>query len=380
VKLLSVKKSINEKRQERTFQLYRIGIAIALVLGVIAILMGKGQMSVKIQNAITISSVLIICLLILEVFRVFVKGVSRKDNAFLLINIIVYFAIVVTYKENGILPALIWSSVLLLVISSSLDKKKVLIYMLIHSGVVGYYFITISEMTIQLHAGTYISIFASSIILLYVLFQMIDLLNSYQAKMDADYKYILRKSEETTKLAYYDSLTGLYNRLGFRTILQEMIGKAQMNGTNVVANKMHLVIVDIDNFSHINNVYGYKKGDIIIKQVADKLNYLCMEHITSARISTDVLALILPRERDIKEVQKNIDEMSMKVTYDGITLNIQFNAGIASYPQHGSDAEELIGNGELALSIAKSSKESNTCVFHPSIREQFVQKVTMMQA
>jgi len=165
----------------------------------------------------------------------------------------------------------------------------------------------------------------------------------------------IEKGERLNYLAYYDVLTGLPNRTLIYDRLNQLLHAAKRNGA-VIA----VVLIDLERFRVINETLGRHAGDVLLKQVAERLGggRLGPEHL--ARISADSFAAVLgdieKEEEVVHFVEKRvIDLLHEPIMVDGQELRLSAKAGIALFPADGADADTLFRNAEAALKKAKLS-------------------------
>lgn len=154
------------------------------------------------------------------------------------------------------------------------------------------------------------------------------------------------------RLAYRDSLTDLPNRVSLQEKLQTVLN------TPGVKPAVALLLLNLNNFRQINDALGHRNGDELLKQVAIRLKDILWESEMVARLAADEFGAILPQlasQRDIDFlVRKIVDAFKPPFVVAEIPLDIQPSMGIASCPEHGSDADTLFQHADLALNTAKT--------------------------
>ncbi len=157
------------------------------------------------------------------------------------------------------------------------------------------------------------------------------------------------------QMAYYDSLTGLPNRLLFLDRLDQALAQARHDGR-----KAAVMMLDLDRFKIINDTLGHPVGDQVIKIVAERLLYRLREVDTVARLGGDEFALVLPdlsETSDIAQIGKVIhEEVSRIIRIGEQDLFVTPSMGISVYPSDGDDGATLIKNAEAALVQAKGER------------------------
>jgi diguanylate cyclase (GGDEF)-like protein/PAS domain S-box-containing protein len=156
-------------------------------------------------------------------------------------------------------------------------------------------------------------------------------------------------------MALYDQLTALPNRGLFGDRVKSALARARRN-------HMHLSIfyVDLDKFKAVNDVFGHATGDLLLEQVARRLELNVRECDTVARFGGDEFVVLLenidfPAQSQL--MADNIEKvLSQPFDLDGNHVQISPSIGIAHFPLHGSDETQLLRHADEAMYINKKSK------------------------
>ncbi len=166
---------------------------------------------------------------------------------------------------------------------------------------------------------------------------------------------------EILTLKYKDVVTGLFNRHGFIIEMQNMINNFKYGEKGI------LVIIDIYNFSYINNLYTEKVGDEILKEVANFLISINKDSIIG-RIGGDEFAIFKKIEhKNIIEYVHSLLEIFKISKFSSYELVLGFNIGASIYPDDTKDLNQLINNATTSLTIAKSKGENKYEFFNKEI-------------
>ena len=162
-----------------------------------------------------------------------------------------------------------------------------------------------------------------------------------------------RADAEITRLALFDSLTGLANRQRMKLSLDQTLSSAQ--GPTVTN---ALFLLDLDRFKAVNDTLGHQIGDELLKQVAQRLQRTVGDLGLVGRLGGDEFEVLLPREgnrdRLASLAQRIIEALSQPYFIRGSSISIGCSIGVAIAPEHGDDSEILIRNADLALYAAKA--------------------------
>jgi len=159
--------------------------------------------------------------------------------------------------------------------------------------------------------------------------------------------------KEISWLADHDSLTGLHNRRRFNEIL-----KSSLTVASRYKHQVGLLFLDLDNFKHVNDTLGHQTGDLLIKSVADCLQLILRESDHICRLGGDEFAIILPivTEEHAIDVATKINKHLSSLRLPMVDSNHRATAsiGIAMYPDHATNAKDLLSNADLAMYQAKA--------------------------
>ena len=157
------------------------------------------------------------------------------------------------------------------------------------------------------------------------------------------------------RLALHDALTGLPNRVLFRTRTQTAIAGARRGGTRVA-----VMLLDLDRFKEINDTLGHHYGDEVLRQVGERLSDLLGEQDTVARLGGDEFAILLHAVETpaagvavAAAVRRAIAE---HFDVAGVRLELGASVGIASFPEHGQDVDVLMQRADVAMYQAKEGR------------------------
>ncbi len=161
----------------------------------------------------------------------------------------------------------------------------------------------------------------------------------------------VRMEEELRHQALHDALTGLPNR----TLLLDRLAHA-IHGARRRREPLALLVLDLNGFREVNDTVGHHYGDLLLRQVADRLRGLMRASDTVARLGGDEFALILPGN-DVPAAAalatRLLHALDQPVVVDGYSLYGAGSIGVALYPDHGDDAPALLRHADVAMYAAK---------------------------
>jgi diguanylate cyclase (GGDEF)-like protein/PAS domain S-box-containing protein len=177
-------------------------------------------------------------------------------------------------------------------------------------------------------------------------------------------------------LAYRDALTGLPNR----TLLQDRLEKALASARRR-KEKVALLFLDLDRFKIINDSLGHSFGDLLLQQVADRLQSGARDQDTVARVGGDEFLIVLTSVKDVPDAavaaERIMDAMTAEFVVQGHSLTVSCSLGLSIFPEHGADAETLIKNADAAMYCAKDSGRNNFQFFTEDMNAQVVERLTL---
>jgi diguanylate cyclase (GGDEF)-like protein len=154
------------------------------------------------------------------------------------------------------------------------------------------------------------------------------------------------------EFAVKDPLSGLYNRRKFDEFLTHEINRAKRT-----KNSFSVIILDLDNFKHINDSYGHPVGDLVLKEVASILQLTSRRTDIVARLGADEFAILLPETSneagfDVAEkIRKTFEETDLNLPVGRAKILASF--GLVSYPENGDTIHDIAISMDVAMYKAK---------------------------
>lgn len=178
-----------------------------------------------------------------------------------------------------------------------------------------------------------------------------------------------RLMKEMYEMAYYDELTQLPNRTLFYDHLKKILASHQRRNQ-----QFGIITLDLDDFRRINDTRGHPVGDKILLEVAERIKGQLQQNEFVARSGGDefyILKSKLEHTDDLQHFAQRIlaiFEAPFKI--DEFEFFISASAGIAVYPDHGTDRDTLLQHVDVALSEAKTSGKNKFWFFDQTIRDR----------
>lgn len=181
------------------------------------------------------------------------------------------------------------------------------------------------------------------------------------------------KEKELWKLAHFDQLTNLPNRL----LLEERINNALSEA------KRHkhigsMIFLDLDNFKHINDSLGHNHGDLVLKEIASRLKTVTRSNDTVARLGGDEYVVLLPALADnIEEtisltttvIKKILQVLQKPCSIKGYEFHVTTSMGIVLFPADGDSPQKLLKQADTAMYTAKNDGKNTFNFYHANMQE-----------
>ncbi len=186
-----------------------------------------------------------------------------------------------------------------------------------------------------------------------------------------------RLEDQVQYLAYYDALTGLANR----ALLEDRLAKALASARRHKGEKVAVLYLDLDRFKNINDSLGHSAGDLLLKEVADRLKRVAREQDTVARLGGDEFVIVLTAIKDAADAAVAADRLVKAMTtglaIHGQLLSVTFSLGISVFPDHGRDGEDLLKNADAAMYWAKENGRNRFQFFTPEMNRRAVERMEL---
>lgn len=167
-------------------------------------------------------------------------------------------------------------------------------------------------------------------------------------------------NKQLRHLASHDSLTGLPNRVLLDDRLTQAIAHAERDGHSFA-----VAMFDLDRFKIVNDSFGHRAGDELLKEVAHRLAGIARATDTVARFGGDEFLFIMDRltkREDAEHIARRaVEALQVPIPIAGVDIHTTSSIGIAMFPEDGKSVEMLIANADAAMYCAKQRRNNIQC-------------------
>jgi len=182
--------------------------------------------------------------------------------------------------------------------------------------------------------------------------------------------------EQIQFLAYYDSLTGLPNR----TLLQDRLAKALASAKRH-KDRVGVLFLDLDRFKNINDSLGHSQGDLLLQELAIRLQTWAREQDTVARLGGDEFIVVLSSIKEAADAAVAAERVAHSISKEfnlrGRVLSVTCSIGISMYPDHGEDVETLIKHADAAMYCSKEGGRNTFRYFTKEMNAEVLERLTL---
>lgn len=178
----------------------------------------------------------------------------------------------------------------------------------------------------------------------------------------SDIRRIKAQENQLTKMAYYDALTDLPNRVLLADRLEQGMAQTRRSGK-----LMAVAYLDLDGFKPVNDTWGHEAGDKVLVEIARRLKGVLRGGDTAARIGGDeFVVLFLGLEGAIDSqvaCQRVLDAVSQPMAFLAQPVQLSASLGVTHYPPDNVDADQLLRHADQAMYLAKQFGKNRFHVF-----------------
>jgi diguanylate cyclase (GGDEF)-like protein len=174
-------------------------------------------------------------------------------------------------------------------------------------------------------------------------------------------KFVRKSRRRLATLANADKVTGIFNRQYFDKIAAEEFEKAKTSQRHI-----SILFVDLDHFKEVNDNYGHRTGDDVLRAIAWLVQKACRNTDIVARYGGEEIVVVLPNtiSDDAVKIGEEIREIVAKQTRERLGIAVTVSVGVAGFPQDGDSLSSILEKADQALYQAKEKGRNCVCKYH----------------
>ena len=185
----------------------------------------------------------------------------------------------------------------------------------------------------------------------------------------------IRAENKILHMVRFDSLTGLPNRAYFNDLVHGALQERKRAGT------IGFMVLDVDDFKHVNDMKGHVTGDRLLCLVAERIRKLAGEKAITARLMGDEFLVFFPNDSNRRDLEERMRRLHTQLRgayeIDGTTFQISFSAGGVLMPSEDFRLDELQIKADLALFETKSRNKGGFTAFEAEMDARYVDRQKM---
>jgi diguanylate cyclase (GGDEF)-like protein len=185
-----------------------------------------------------------------------------------------------------------------------------------------------------------------------------------------------RADDRVHHIAFHDDLTSLPNRLMLNQRLDRALSRHRRTGT-----KLAILFMDLDRFKVINDSLGHEIGDVLLRQVADRLRAHSREGDTVARMGGDEFVVLIENRDNLNDIsacaRRLVEELSAPYLLGTKDFHVTLSIGISVFPSDGSDSQALLKAADVAMYRAKQLGRNNYQYYLPSMNVHTLERLEL---
>lgn len=188
-----------------------------------------------------------------------------------------------------------------------------------------------------------------------------DQLMKKQKELESVNRLLKHVNEELHSLSLRDELTGLWNRRGFFALAHAQLEKAKEEQKPVA-----FLFTDLDGFKQVNDKHGHHVGDMLLKEVGERIRRVLHEGDIVSRIGGDEFVVMLQHitARNTEQTAATLLYVMLEpFEWEGIRVSVTPSVGISLYPDDGDELDELVRYADSAMYKAKEQGKCGMCFY-----------------
>ncbi|HSY08547.1 MAG TPA: EAL domain-containing protein [Steroidobacteraceae bacterium] len=185
-----------------------------------------------------------------------------------------------------------------------------------------------------------------------------------------------RAEDWLNHIAFHDDLTSLPNRLLLNQRLEQALSRHHRTGLQLA-----ILFLDLNRFKVINDSLGHEVGDVLLRQVADRLRAQSREGDTVARVGGDKFAVLTENHENLMGIstfsQRLVESLSAPYVLGRKDCHVTLSIGISVFPSDGNDSQALLKAADVAMYRAKSAGRNNYLFYSPSMNVHTVERLEL---
>ena len=172
----------------------------------------------------------------------------------------------------------------------------------------------------------------------------------------------IKNFEKIIKESNHDHLTGLFNKTYLQNALNQHLSLAKRYNAD-----LSVLFLDVDDFKDINDTFGHRSGDIVLKNIAKTISHEMRESDIKARFGGDEFVILMPNTYKLnalllsERLRKTINKKTIKLK--DTNLQITVSGGVAAFPVDSNNPENLLNLADRALYMAKGAGKNTISLF-----------------
>jgi diguanylate cyclase (GGDEF)-like protein len=185
-----------------------------------------------------------------------------------------------------------------------------------------------------------------------------------------------RMEARVNHMAFHDELTSLPNRLRLSQRLDQALSQHRRAGTQLA-----ILFLDLDRFKVINDSLGHEIGDVLLRQVADRLRTQSREGDTVARMGGDEFVVLIENHANLADIstraQRLVEQLSAPYVLGSNDCHVTVSIGISVFPADGSDAQSLLKAADVAMYRAKDTGRNSYLFYSAAMNVHTVERLEL---